>query len=192
MKPTWNEKETQRLINAERKKRHIPPVEWDSYMHELSRNHSEAMAKARRLYHTDRYALQGGENCFMGSSSPKAIVRGWMSSTAGHREWLLDRRVNRAAIGISNGGHGRGHHTYVAWSFAEDRAPSISRTKSATPSIPSIRIPPIVRELFQLPGVFHIPTGLRGSLRIPEALRVQSVIVALVCPYAIRRRIKWR
>jgi len=117
MRPTRREHETHRLINKERKSRHIPPVKWDTYMHRLARNHSRKMEKAGRLFHSARPALAGGENCLMGTSSPKAIVKGWMSSP-GHRSWILDPAVKRAAVGISNRGHGRGHHTYVAWSFS--------------------------------------------------------------------------
>jgi hypothetical protein len=173
LSPTRRELETQRLINDERRRRHIPPVEWSSEMHRLARSHSESMAAAGHLFHSNRFALQGGENCFMGSSSPHAIVRGWMSSTAGHREWLLDRRVKSAAVGISNGGHGRGYHTYVAWSFSGG---TFFSGFSILPTASNIHIPRTIVDLFRLPDVFHIPEVLRGTLRVPAVFHVPHIV----------------
>ena len=167
MRSTWKERQTQRLINKERKKRHIPPVKWDSSMHELARNHSEAMAKAGHLFHSNRFALQGGENCFMGSSSPTAIVKGWMSSHAGHREWLLDQRVKRAAVGISNKGHGRGHHTYVAWSFSG----------GTVISTPHIRIPRAICRTIRHP--FRLAMRARSRTRF-YPVRILLTLLAIL------------
>jgi len=172
MRPTWKEQETQRLINIERTKRHIPGVQWDPHMHELARNHSEAMARARKLFHSNRSALEGGENCFMGSSSPREICKGWMSSKQGHREWLLDPRVKGAAVGISNGGHGRGYHTYVAWSFIGGAVPSFPH-----PIIPLLkRIMTLVLNYLKLPKALGVPNALRGTLRLPRVFYVPDVV----------------
>lgn len=176
MRPTWKEQETQRLINIERTKRHIPAVQWDPHMHELARNHSEAMARARKLFHSNRIALEGGENCFMGSSSPREICKGWMSSKQGHREWLLDPRVKGAAVGISNGGHGRGYHTYVAWSFVGGVVPSFSHSSAnVTRVIRKRSLTPVLNYL-KLPKALGIPQVLRGTLRIPRIFYVPDVV----------------
>jgi len=47
-----------------------------------------------------------------------------MRSKAGHREWLLDRRVKTAGAAISKSRHG----TYAAWAFSGDsiNAPNLS------------------------------------------------------------------
>lgn len=85
-------------------------------MYRLAKGHSNKMAKAGRLFHSGRYALQGGENICGGKGhhSPKDFVASWMKSSR-HRAWLLDARVKTAAVGISDSRHG----TYAAWSFSD-------------------------------------------------------------------------
>ena len=89
-------------------------------MYHLAKDQSNKMARAGRLFHSDRPALKGGENCWMGKgyserALPKAIVDTWMKSHAGHREWLLDPRVKTAAVAISSSRHG----TFAAWAFSD-------------------------------------------------------------------------
>lgn len=89
-------------------------------MYKLAKDQSNKMARVGRLFHSDRYALQGGENCWMGKgysekALPKAIVDSWMKSHAGHREWLLDPTVKTAAVGISRSRHG----TFATWAFSD-------------------------------------------------------------------------
>lgn len=120
MKPSEVERETQSLINRERKKRRIAPVAWSPYMYCLAKEVTKRhVGKGpNNLKHSNRYALQGGENlCTLSASnvSPKEIVKIWMNSRAGHREWLLDKRVKKAAVGISKGSR----WAYVSWSFSE-------------------------------------------------------------------------
>lgn len=85
-------------------------------MYRLAKGHSNKMAKAGRLFHSGRYALQGGENICGGKGhhSPKDFVTSWMKSSR-HRAWLLDARVKTAAVGISDSRYG----TYAAWSFSD-------------------------------------------------------------------------
>jgi len=85
-------------------------------MYRLAKSHSNRMAKAGRLFHSGRYALQGGENICggRGHHTPKGFVTSWMKSS-GHRAWLLDARVKTAAVGISQSKYG----TYAAWSFSD-------------------------------------------------------------------------
>ena len=119
MKPNEVERETQQLINEERKKRGRLPVAWSPYMYCLAKEVAKRhVGKGpNNLKHSNRYALQGGELlCTLSASnvSPKEIVKCWMNSKK-HAEWLLDWRVNKAAIGISKGSK----WAYVSWSFSE-------------------------------------------------------------------------
>lgn len=114
LNPSSAERKTQDWINLERMKRGIPPVRWDDEMYRFAKGQAAAMQRVGRLFHSGRFALRGGENCFQGTDNPRRIVKGWMSSD-GHRAWLLDRRVRRAAVGIA----GKGHQAFVAWSFHE-------------------------------------------------------------------------
>jgi uncharacterized protein YkwD len=85
-------------------------------MYSLAKSHANKMAKEGRMYHSNRYALKGGECCLCSRGKPSArtIVSTWMASKAGHAEWLMDSRVRKAAVGIGQSRHG----TYVAWSFS--------------------------------------------------------------------------
>ena len=99
------EKETFRLINVKREERGIPLVQWDETLHSGARTHSESMQMKGVLYHDE-----GGNfaECCYGASyassiyaTAQATVETWMSSTAGHREILLDSRYRFGAIGIA-------------------------------------------------------------------------------------------
>jgi hypothetical protein len=124
--PRRAELRTHRLINLERKKRRLPPVKWSSVMYQLAKSQSRKMAKAGRLFHSRRYALQGGENVSGGRGrlSPKDFVRSWMKSPQ-HRAWLLSSEVKTAAVGISSSRRG----TYAAWSFSAQPLPWPKRKK---------------------------------------------------------------
>lgn len=104
-----------RLINKERKKRKLPWAKWSPSLYHLAKTHTKRMAKVGHLFHSRRFALQGGE-CVSGGKGrlkPNDFLKSWMTSPA-HRRWLLDPRVRKAAIGISMSRHG----TYAAWSFS--------------------------------------------------------------------------
>ena len=103
-----------RLINEERKRRGLPWVRWNQEMYLLAKDQANKMAKAGRLFHSNRYGLRGGEVCCGGKGhlSPRDIVKCWMGSPR-HRAWLLDRRVKTAGTAISSSRHG----TYAAWAF---------------------------------------------------------------------------
>jgi uncharacterized protein YkwD len=109
------------LINKERNKRGISHVFWSKEMARLAQSQAKYCAKVGQLVHSHRYAYQGGENLAQGGRyfSPKSIVNCWLTSKAGHREYLLSHRVTKAGIGIATS---RGK-TYVAWAFS-DKPPS--------------------------------------------------------------------
>jgi hypothetical protein len=117
---------THRLINRERKRRRLSPVRWSPVMYHFAKSHSRKMAKAGRLFHTRRFALQGGENICGGKGhhSPRDFVKSWMDSPE-HRAWLLSPKVQTAAVGISRSRRG----TYAAWSFSAQPIPWPRRKK---------------------------------------------------------------
>jgi len=98
------ENEVMQLINTEREDRGIRPIIWDESMRMGARNHSENMLEKGSLFHAfGPFA----ECCFMSGStwaSAKDIVEGWMSSTTGHREILLDPQYLRGVVGIARNG----------------------------------------------------------------------------------------
>jgi len=99
------EQETFRLINVERETRGIPPVLWDETLHSGARIHSQNMQQKGFLYHDTGGVF--AECCYGASyvssiyATAEAIVEAWMSSTAGHREILLDPQYRYGAIGIA-------------------------------------------------------------------------------------------
>jgi len=46
---------------------------------------------------------------------PHAVVKCWLTSTQGHREYLLSPRVTKAGVGVAKS-HGK---TFVAWAFSD-------------------------------------------------------------------------
>ena len=101
------------LINHERKKRGIPHVYWSREMARLAQSQANYCAKVGHLVHSNKSSLQGGENLAEGGNrfSPRAIVRCWLDSKAGHRENLLSPMVKKAGVGIAKAGG----KTFVAW-----------------------------------------------------------------------------
>jgi len=117
-------------------------------MYVLAKDQSNRMAKAGRLFHSNRYALKGGENCWMGKgyserALPKAIVNTWMKSKAGHREWILDPRVKTAAVAISRSRHG----IFAAWAFSDQPLHQHGKAKPSGFKIPINLTIPLPRKL---------------------------------------------
>lgn len=142
-----------RLINQERKRRGLPHVRWSHEMYRLAKDQSNKMAKAGRLFHSNRFAFQGGE-CICGGKghhSPRDFVRSWMRSSR-HRAWLLDPRVQTAGVGISSSKHG----TYAAWAFSDQPLHPPIKIK-----LPKFKVP-----MFEK----HKVTGGAGVLRLPTKL----------------------
>jgi uncharacterized protein YkwD len=106
-----------RLINGERKKRGIPPVRWNQELYYLAKQQADYCAKVGRLVHSKRFAFDGGENLCggKGNITPRMIVKTWLKSKAGHREYLLSPQVKSAGVAISKSRRG----TYCAWSFSD-------------------------------------------------------------------------
>jgi len=99
------EREILTLINVEREQRGIPPVVWNQGLHSGARTHSQNMQVRGYLYHDT-----GGmfAECCYGAShvssihaTAQATVQAWMSSTAGHREILLDPQYRAGSVGVA-------------------------------------------------------------------------------------------
>lgn len=149
--PSRAERAVHRLINEKRKRRGLPWVKWSGKMHRLAKDQSNKMARAGRLFHSDRFALQGGENICggKGQHSPRDFVTSWMRSPR-HRAWLLDPRVKTAGVGISSSRHG----TFAAWSFSDQPLHK-----------------PIKVKLFKFKMPFKLKVkGGGGMLRLPTKL----------------------
>jgi hypothetical protein len=157
-----SEKSVHRLINLARKKRGLSRLRLSRNMAHLAKNQARYCAKVRTLVHSNRPALKGGENLCggKGNMSPRAIVKCWMTSKEGHREWLLDPRVKVAGVGIVKSKHG----TYAAWSFSDQSG--ISPFKIA---LPKIKIPFFTK---------HRSKRSVGILRLP--IKIIILIAAIV------------
>jgi uncharacterized protein YkwD len=122
-----------KLINAEREKEGLKPLQPDHKMNRAARSHSLNMAKHNVLTHSldgkgaaERLADVGywfrtfGENCGMGSRSPAAAVQMWLNS-APHKENILTAEFTETGIGIAVGRKGVKFYTQVFGTPAEKR-----------------------------------------------------------------------
>jgi uncharacterized protein YkwD len=94
------------LVNQYRVSHGLPALIVDTTIAALAREHSAAMAKAGQLNHEDfpsRVRRSGlamcVENVGWDYRSPEGQFDGWRASP-GHNHNMLDRRVDRAGIGI--------------------------------------------------------------------------------------------
>jgi uncharacterized protein YkwD len=106
------------LVNRERKKNGLFPLEWNSSLAQLARNYSEQMANERFFSHFDRNGLsledrvelmrikgwrKIGENLFVCSGTNDftgLAVQKWMKSPT-HKRNILDSDWTTAGIGVA-------------------------------------------------------------------------------------------
>lgn len=120
---------------------------WSREMARLAQSQADYCASVGRMVHSDRYAFQGGENLCggKGNFSPRTIVNSWLSSKAGHREYMLSPRVTKAGVGTAR----RNGKMFVAWAFSDaspsypDCPASRSQRRSTGSQRRRIRIPRI-------------------------------------------------
>jgi len=112
------EKETFRLVNAERENAGVPPTKWDDDLYRLSKAHTEEMADRGELFHTPMGASYG-ENAWGASwggisrqNLARTIVDSWMSSPL-HRAWLLHAPLKTSVVSIVDDNRGQ----YASWTF---------------------------------------------------------------------------
>ncbi|MNZ51468.1 Cysteine-rich secretory protein family protein [compost metagenome] len=106
------------LANAERALRGVSELEWDKLAAASARKHSTDMMSRDFFDHTnpdgkspfDRMKKEGisyrtaSENIAAGYANSIYAHYGWMNSTSGHREALLDASLKRLGTGVSFGG----------------------------------------------------------------------------------------
>lgn len=161
--------EVHHLINEERRKRGLPHVYWSKEMYRLAKDQSNKMAKAGFLFHSNRYALQGGENICGGKGyhSAKDFVRNWMGSPR-HRAWILDPRVKTAGVGISRSRHG----TFAAWAFSDQPLYQPVKIKAFRFKMPF--------KLRWSPFKHRKAKGGEGMLRLPVKVILMSASIASI------------
>jgi hypothetical protein len=151
------EKSVHQIINRIRKKRGLPYAKWSNKMAYFAKSQARYCAKMGKLIHSNRPALKGGENLCggTGNMSSRSIVKCWMTSNAGHREWLLDPRVRFAGVGIAKSKHG----TYAAWAFSDQPFTMDTLFSNSKLKIPfHLKFPFLTK---------HNNKGVRGVLRLP-------------------------
>lgn len=136
-------------------------------MAHLARSQARYCARVKKLVHSNRFALKGGENlaCGSGSFSARAIVKSWMTSPP-HKAWLLDARVRSAGVGIAR----NKNNTYAAWAFSDQPFSlplTIKQFKIKVPLFSSLHIN---RNRKNTRGI--------GMLRIP--VKIVIIVAALI------------
>jgi uncharacterized protein YkwD len=125
-----DEKKLLDLVNKEREKLRLLPLQPDERLFKAARAHAANMAKQEKLEHdldgkgvgkrieeAGYPALQAGENISLESvNDVKAAVKGWMGSK-GHRESILSKAFTDNGIGIARSA--RGEYYYVQVFAAE-------------------------------------------------------------------------
>lgn len=107
------ELEVLRLVNEERAKEGLQPYEFGYHIHDCAKLRAQELLTVYDHMRPDGTPFFSvfdelgvkepwsalGENIVMGSSSPQSAVSAWMSSTAGHREQILDPDYEYMAVG---------------------------------------------------------------------------------------------
>jgi uncharacterized protein YkwD len=103
------------IVNLERQRRGLRPVEPVDLLADAARGHSADMAKRRYLAHVspeggtvaDRITAAGyrwsnvGENIAWGQPDPRAVMKDWMHSR-GHRVNILNPEFVHLGVGIAH------------------------------------------------------------------------------------------
>ena len=130
---TKDEKMLLELLNKERTKKELPPLQPNPLLFKVARAHSANMAKQEKMEHVldgknpGQRVLAAGydygkaaENIAVseGTRPPlRVIVKGWMESKI-HRDNLLDDKVTETGLGIAKNDKGEIYYTQV---FARPR-----------------------------------------------------------------------
>ncbi|MGI6553790.1 MAG: CAP domain-containing protein [Bacillota bacterium] len=105
------------LVNQERSKAGLAPLQWDASLANVARLKSQDMRDNRYFSHTSptygspfdmmkkfgisyRYA---GENIAAGQRTPEEVVRAWMNSP-GHKANILNDKYTHIGVGYASGG----------------------------------------------------------------------------------------
>ncbi len=135
-----------RLANNERTKAGLNPVMLATELIQSAQSHTDDMAKNNYFSHTGLdgstpperavgfgYNSYAYENLAAGYATPEEVVKGWMNSTKGHRENILNPTHTEVGIGFSTSKTSQ-YSTYWAIIYGnrldEDKTPA---PKSAMP-----------------------------------------------------------
>jgi hypothetical protein len=110
------ETEVLQLVNVERANRNIPELQWDEQLHQIAREHSQAMADIGSMFHSSVSAPYA-ENCYWSggttyNTSARDIVTSWMGSDK-HRTWLLCPNLKHIGVGLVKSDKG----LWASWTF---------------------------------------------------------------------------
>ncbi len=120
------EKEVVRLVNVERQKNGLNPLELDAQLSNVARLKSQDMATKGYFSHTSptygspfdmmkqfgiKYSA-AGENIAMGQPSAEAVVKAWMNSE-GHRANILSKSFTKIGVGYYKGSNGSPYWTQM-------------------------------------------------------------------------------
>lgn len=120
------EKEVVRLVNVERQKNGLNPLELDAELSRVARIKSQDMATKGYFSHTSptygspfdmmkqfgiKYSA-AGENIAMGQPSAEAVVKAWMNSE-GHRANILSKNFTKIGVGYYKGSNGSPYWTQM-------------------------------------------------------------------------------
>jgi uncharacterized YkwD family protein len=111
------EREVVRLVNVEREKQGLKPLELDSKLSSIARKKSQDMKDKNYFSHQSptygspfdmlkQFGVSyqtAGENIAAGQRSAQEVVDGWMNSK-GHRENILNSSFTRIGVGYVSGG----------------------------------------------------------------------------------------
>ena len=112
------EREVVRLVNLERAKAGVSPLEYDWQLSRVARYKSEDMQKNKYFSHTSptygspfnmmkSFGISyktAGENIARGYQTPSAVVNGWMNSK-GHRANILNSSFTHIGVGYVASGN---------------------------------------------------------------------------------------
>ncbi|MGI8313587.1 CAP domain-containing protein [Halobacillus mangrovi] len=117
--PSVYERTVVELVNEERKKQGLAPLEMHERLSDLAREKSQDMADKQYFSHTsptygspfdmmnqfDFNYRAAGENIAAGQRTPEEVVEGWMNSK-GHRENILNDAFTHIGVGyVEDSGH---------------------------------------------------------------------------------------
>ena len=100
------EEEVVRLVNEERAKYGLEPLEISEKLMQTAKIKSNDMSTRNYFAHTDPDGynmardLNVGENIASMGMSPKGVVNGWLNSKKGHREQILNPNYKYIGVGV--------------------------------------------------------------------------------------------
>ena len=120
------EAEVVRLVNIERQKAGLHPLQASVELSNVARKKSEDMAKNNYFSHTSptygspfdmmkSFGIKyntAGENIAKGQLTPQSVVNAWMNSS-GHRANILNSRFNKIGVGHYKSGNGTNYWTQM-------------------------------------------------------------------------------